>query len=480
MSDSRGSGRRNAMGSGALSAGPPPPSTPHKKMKKRKELNALIGLSGDGKKKGGGGHHPLLRAPDSESDTDTEDYGSVTERPGRCGRGGVLQCCKVCSPVCAFIFLAACVMASIGLVWMQIALKENLDLLREQMRAVESNQRSCVQEIPKMKEDLIGKQKQLDDVVGGELGLHKLWANITDMNKQISQLSSAVSQLKANLKSASDLINLPKKMEELQKSVATLGSTLTSVHHDVETLQTTSEEQKKLVEALQKDVAGVTSALSPSPSPAPGTHSTVQVENSLEELNSTILYHQQLTDLHFLSVDSAVSNISQRVSSLESNLLLLNQSERRENVSGSNSADGNQPLNSTKADSSQNPKEVAEIQEQLQLIHALTTKPDGDKATSTRNTDGKDPIITQSSPPKKYPRSPKRKRRSRLSSATIGRDDLEEAFRKSSQGVGGKLTFQDLKEEFGVRLPGLHSLEEYDEDGDGLFSLTELRPLVRV
>lgn len=472
------------MGSGALSAGPPPPSTPHKKMKKRKELNALIGLSGDGKKKGGGGHHPLLRAPDSESDTDTEDYGSVTERPGRCGRGGVLQCCKVCFPVCAFIFLAACVMASIGLVWMQIALKENLDLLREQMRAVESSQRSCVQEIPKMKEDLIGKQKQLDDVVGGELGLHKLWANITDMNKQISQLSSAVSQLKANLKSASDLINLPKKMEELQKSVATLGSTLTSVHHDVETLQTTSEVQKKLVEALQKDMAGVTSALSPSPSPAPGAHNTVQVENSLEELNSTILYHQQLTDLHLRSIDSTVFNISQRVSSLESNLLLLNQSERRENVSGSNSADvnGNQPLNSTKADSPQNPKkeEVAEIREQLQLIHALTTKPDGDKATTTGKTDGKDPIITQSSPPKKYPRSLKRKlqRTSQPSTGTIGRDELEEVFRKSSQGIGGKLTFQDLKEEFGVRLPGLHSLEEYDEDGDGLFCLTELSPLV--
>lgn len=57
---------------------------------------------------------------------------------------------------------------------------------------VESSQRSCVQEIPKMKEDLIGKQKQLDDVVGGELGLHKLWANITDMNKQVSSYSPSL------------------------------------------------------------------------------------------------------------------------------------------------------------------------------------------------------------------------------------------------------------------------------------------------
>lgn len=50
---------------------------PQKKMKKRKELNALIGLNGDSKrkktKKGSG--HRLLRTepPDSESETSSED-----------------------------------------------------------------------------------------------------------------------------------------------------------------------------------------------------------------------------------------------------------------------------------------------------------------------------------------------------------------------------------------------------------------------
>ncbi|XP_072275354.1 EF-hand calcium-binding domain-containing protein 14 [Pyxicephalus adspersus] len=462
MSDSRGSGWRKAMGSGALSAGPPAPSTPHKKMKKRKELNALIGLAGDGKKKGGGGHHPLLR--DTDTDTDTEDYGTVTDRHGRCGRVGITQCCKVCSPVCAFIILAACVMASIGLVWMQIALKENLDLLREQMRAMESSQRNSVLEIPKIKEDLMGKQKRLDDVVSGEMGLHKLWANITDMNKQISQLSNAVSQLKANLKSASDLINLPKKMEDLQKSVATLGSTLTSVHHDVEALQNASEEQKKLVEMLQKDVAGVTSVLSPSQSP--GTHSVVQVESFLEELNSTIVYHQQMNDLRFHNIDVTVSNISQRVSILESNLLFLNQNEKKGIVSGSNPKKEDMP--------------VSEIREQLQLIHALTKTPDDDKITSTTKTDSEATVIAQGSLPKKYPRSLKRQRQqtSLPPNGTIRMNELEEVFRKSSQGIGGKLTFQELKNEFGVRLPELHLLKEYDVNEDGLFSFTELGAMV--
>lgn len=50
--------------------------TPQKKMKKRKELNALIGL-GDSKRKKAkkGSGHRLLRTepPDSESDSSSED-----------------------------------------------------------------------------------------------------------------------------------------------------------------------------------------------------------------------------------------------------------------------------------------------------------------------------------------------------------------------------------------------------------------------
>lgn len=44
------------------------------------------------------------------------------------------QCCTICYPLCVFIILAACVMACAGLIWMQIALKEDLDSLKEQLR----------------------------------------------------------------------------------------------------------------------------------------------------------------------------------------------------------------------------------------------------------------------------------------------------------------------------------------------------------
>lgn len=45
------------------------------------------------------------------------------------------QCCSMCYPLLLFIILAACVMACAGLIWMQIALKEDLDALKEKLHS---------------------------------------------------------------------------------------------------------------------------------------------------------------------------------------------------------------------------------------------------------------------------------------------------------------------------------------------------------
>uniref|UniRef100_A0A3P8RZT9 EF-hand calcium binding domain 14 n=1 Tax=Amphiprion percula TaxID=161767 RepID=A0A3P8RZT9_AMPPE len=223
--------------------------TPQKKMKKRKELNALIGL-GDSKrkktKKGSG--HRLLRTepPDSESESssDDDDFNNLNSG-ANFGKRSYTQCCNVCYPLFLFIILAACVMACAGLIWMQIALKEDLDSLKEKLHSMESSQKTSSSEIPKLSEDLKNKEKKLDDIENGGKGLSKIWSNLTEMNRKISLLDSAVNHLKANLKSAADLISLPTTVEELQKSVATIGSTLTSVQHDVKTMQAALENQKK-------------------------------------------------------------------------------------------------------------------------------------------------------------------------------------------------------------------------------------------
>lgn len=444
------------MGSGALSAGPQAPPTPHKKMKKRKELNALIGLAGDGgrKKPKKGSGHRLLRTepPASDSDTYTEEdeFSALGETRVRCGRWGVLQCCRVCYPLCGFIVLAACMVTCIGLVWMQVALKENMDALKEQFKAMESAQRNSGQEIPKINEDLLVKERRLEEIVSGELGLNRLWTNLTEVNKEIALLTSAVNQLKTSLKSASDMINLPKTMEELQKSVATLGSTLTSVHHDVETLQTAAEEQRKKVEALQKD----------------------PVQSSLEDLNGTMLLYVRQNDLRLRNMDSTVSNISQRMAALESNNLL----RIKDDGAGSMVENSTDSSNESRADASESSKreDASEIQEQLQLIHVLTNAPDSDKVKA-------DDAVT-SPPPleKKNPRSLLKRRQRRGLPGISTLRDLEDVFRKSAQGIDGTISLQDLEYLLGQGRLQHQSLKDYDVNGDERFSLTELKPLVAV
>uniref|UniRef100_G3Q139 EF-hand calcium binding domain 14 n=2 Tax=Gasterosteus aculeatus TaxID=69293 RepID=G3Q139_GASAC len=210
-------------------------------MKKRKELNALIGL-GDSKrkktKKGTG--HRLLRTepPDSESESSSDDDEfSGMSSGAHAGKRSYTQCCNVCYPLFLFVILAACVTACAGLLWMQIALKEDLDSLKAKLHSMESSQKVSSSEIPKLSEDLKNKDRKLDDIENGDRGLSKLWSNLTEMNRKISLLDSAVTHLKANLKSAADLVSLPTTVEELEKSVAKIGSTLTSVQHDVKTMQ---------------------------------------------------------------------------------------------------------------------------------------------------------------------------------------------------------------------------------------------------
>ncbi|XP_072505439.1 EF-hand calcium-binding domain-containing protein 14 isoform X1 [Notamacropus eugenii] len=364
-------------------------------MKKRKELNALIGLGpGDGRGrsrrsrrawKGAAGHRLLRTEPpasgsassseDEDEDDDDEDE-DEDERGGggggpraRFARGDYFRCCKVCYPLCAFVILAACAVACVGLVWMQVALKEDLDALKDQFRMLESNQKSSFQEIPKLNEDLLRKQKQLEKIESGDLGLNKVWINITEMAKQIALLTSTVNHLKANIKSASDLISLPSTVEGLQKSVASIGSTLSRVRLAVEAIQKTVDEHKKTIETLQSDL------------------DMLHLQSSLEEVNRTLMGYQRHNDLKLLGMDGTVRNLSQRVTSLGSSLVALNKLGKREKLSFTTMADGATSLkrdfHRTDGEQAQILKkedgadsQASKLREKLQLITALTGKPE--------------------------------------------------------------------------------------------------------
>ncbi|XP_016817929.2 EF-hand calcium-binding domain-containing protein 14 isoform X4 [Pan troglodytes] len=397
-------------------------------MKKRKELNALIGLAGDSRRKKpkkGPSSHRLLRTepPDSDSESSSEEeeeFGVVGNR-SRFAKGDYLRCCKICYPLCGFVILAACVVACVGLVWMQVALKEDLDALKEKFRTMESNQKSSFQEIPKLNEELLSKQKQLEKIESGEMGLNKVWINITEMNKQISLLTSAVNHLKANVKSAADLISLPTTVEGLQKSVASIGNTLNSVHLAVEALQKTVDEHKKTMELLQSDM-----------------------------------------NQHFLKETPGSNQIIPSPSATSE----LDNKTHSENLK-------------QKEDSSNS--QVSKLREKLQLISALTNKPESNRPPETADEEQVESFTSKPSALPKFsqflgdPVEKAAQLRPISLPGVSSTEDLQDLFRKTGQDVDGKLTYQEIWTSLGSAMPEPESLRAFDSDGDGRYSFLELR-----
>ncbi|XP_017382380.1 EF-hand calcium-binding domain-containing protein 14 isoform X1 [Cebus imitator] len=491
-------------------------------MKKRKELNALIGLAADSRRKKpkkGPSSHCLLRTEpldsDSESSSEEEEEFGVVGNRSRFAKGDYLRCCKICYPLGGFVILAACVVACVGLMWMRLALKEDLDALKEKFRTMESNQKSSFQEIPKLNEELLSKQKQLEKIESGEMGLNRVWINITEMNKQISLLTSAVNHLKANVKSAADLISLPATVGGLQKSVASIGNTLNSVHLAVEAMQKTVDEHKKTMELLQSDMnqhflketAG-SNQIIPSPSATSEldnkTHSEnlkqdiLYLHNSLEEVNSALVGFQRQNDLKFEGMNETVSNLTQRVNLIESDVVAMSKVEKKANLSFSMMDDRSATLKRESLDQVTNRTDTVKIQsikkedssnsqasklkEKLQLISALTNKPESNRPPETADEDQVESFTSKPSALPKFsqflghPVEKAAQLRPISLPGISSIEDLQDLFHKTGQDVDGKLTYQEIWTSLGSSaVPEPESLRAFDSDADGRYSFLELR-----
>ncbi|XP_036111290.1 EF-hand calcium-binding domain-containing protein 14 isoform X1 [Molossus molossus] len=431
-------------------------------MKKRKELNALIGLSGDSRRKKpkkGSGHRLLRTEPpdsDSESSSEEEEEFGVVGNSSRFVKGDYLRCCKICYPLCAFVILAACVVACVGLVWMQVALKEDLDALKEKFRTMESNQKNSFQEIPKLNEELLSKQKQLEKIEFGELGLNKVWINITEMNKQISVLNSAVNHLKANVKSASDLISLPATVEGLQKSVASIGNTLNSVHLAVEAIQKTVDEHKKAMELLLQNDPNQQSLKETSGSnqiiPSPSAPSELDKKTHSENM-------KQIGDRAATLKRESLHQVTSRTDAVKT------QSMKEEDSSDS---------------------QVSKLREKLQLISALTNKPESNRPPETTHEEQVQSFTSKPSALSEVPQSlgdhiEKTAQRRPISLPGISSiKDLQDLFHETGRNMDGKLTYQEIWNSLGSAMPAPESLREFDANGDGKYSFLELRVAVGV
>ncbi|KFO64509.1 EF-hand calcium-binding domain-containing protein 14, partial [Corvus brachyrhynchos] len=442
---------------------------------------------------------------DSESSSDEDEFAGAR---GRCGKGDYLRCCRFCYPLCAFVILAACVVACVGLVWMQVALKEDLDAIKEKFRTMESNQKTSFQEIPKLNEDLVQNQKQLEQIETGELGLSKIWINITEINKQISLLTSTVNHLKNNIKSAADLISLPLTVEKLQK-VSTVNVAITKcvlckkfkglclslleMYLFVLYCPMCTLELIFLVTFLQ--IANLNIMLGKLTPAVSIFQESQALHAALEQLNNTVVVYQKLNDIKLLNVDSALGNLSRKVTLLENSPLVMKNLDKRENSSTivvRVSQKQNfiyflqylqENVQNTVTFKKTRDTQVSKLKETLQRMSALTGKPENDRpieasknVESSQSTTAKPTELSRVASRSAGDNTERNGQLSHLSLPGISSiEDLQKLFKKAPADADGKLSYQDLQKLLGSTAQESQSFKEFDTDGDEKYTLTELR-----
>ncbi|KFU97305.1 EF-hand calcium-binding domain-containing protein 14, partial [Pterocles gutturalis] len=414
-------------------------------------------------------------------------------------RGDYLRCCKFCYPLCAFVILAACVVACVGLVWMQVALKEDLDAIKEKFRTMESNQKTSFQEIPKLNEDLVQNQKQLEQIETGELGLNKIWINITEISKQISVLTSTVNHLKNNIKSASDLIALPVTVEKLQKASA-VNVAVAKGRISVSNFESSNiflEASSWMFSVLSVD--SQSKRLSKLTCSGFMFQENQSLHAALEELNNTLVVYQKLNDIKLLNVDSAIGNLSRRVMLLENSPLAVNNLDKRENLSISVMTDvknisevvisslqnlqKNVQNNVTCKTLETRDSQVSKLREKLQLISALTGKPENDRpfetsknVESSLSTTAKPTDLSRLASRSADDNTESNRQLRHLSLPGISSiEDLQNLFEKATEDADEKLSYEDLQKLLGSTAQESQSFKKFDTDGDEKYSLQELR-----
>ncbi|KFO76930.1 EF-hand calcium-binding domain-containing protein 14, partial [Cuculus canorus] len=416
-------------------------------------------------------------------------------------RGDYLRCCKFCYPLCAFVILAACVVACVGLVWMQVALKEDLDAIKEKFRTMESNQKTSFQEIPKLNEDLVQTQKQLEQIETGELGLSKIWINITEINKQLTQLTSTVNHLKTNVKSASDLISLPSTVEKLQK--ASIVNVAIAKHILAERLLTeavfTLAKRRaggrfmwilfecSLARALQRLSKWMCAGFI--------LQESQSLHAALDELNNTAVTYQKLNDLKLLNVDLAIGNLSRRVVLLENSPLAVNNLDKRENLSTYVVSIRCVRVVLFKKlyflhvqEIETRDSQVSKLREKLQMMSALTGKPENDRPLETSKNVESSPSTTAK--PTDLSKLASRSADGNTESSGQLRhlslpgvsslEDLQKLFERATVDADGKLSYEDLQKLLGSTAQETQSFKKFDTDGDEKYSLQELRLALNV
>ncbi|KAK0085109.1 hypothetical protein PV325_005779 [Microctonus aethiopoides] len=228
---------------------------PTKKMKKRKELDALapshvISRRTSGKRSS----QELL----TDSSDERSEYWNVSIRGNRKGRGRRNHICPGLLKACSAFFCCASILATASLIWLFIDVRQQLTLLRtevDQAIAGSEDVPDALQKCHSLSKDLQKNQTILFT------HLNEVRADVTNFTIQLSSIQQGLQQMQELLHGAPELTSVPKKLKEALTSVATFGSQIKDLQATVGSLKETNTKLQDTQNVLRENITDTKNSL---------------------------------------------------------------------------------------------------------------------------------------------------------------------------------------------------------------------------
>ncbi|KAL8612034.1 hypothetical protein ACOMHN_012933 [Nucella lapillus] len=299
---------------------------PSKRMKKRRQLDALVGNEKKLSRRKSSAHE-LLRSNDSGS-SEVEEFGII--------HGHKLEkswtsssCCFTCYSLTCALLVTSCLLACATLIWMHLELKRDFNHLRDRLQLVENKNAGTPEEFQALQSRLNLIDKSLSDIRTGKHGLHSLNESIVNMQAQIVSLAAMQQKQQQTIQTSSSSDN---SHEDVANTVADLGSGLHSAQNEIKTLK---DSQKTFTSQMSQLTAKVTVLENGSGREGGGSQSnTESLQALVTQVNSTLSQSiaKAVADLtvqktHVEALDQFTQDLQSRVSGVHRLALTLNASQ---------------------------------------------------------------------------------------------------------------------------------------------------------
>ncbi|XP_060072291.1 EF-hand calcium-binding domain-containing protein 14-like isoform X1 [Ylistrum balloti] len=219
---------------------------PSKRMKKRRELDALVG-NGKTRRKSKSGHE-LLRS-DSES-SEIDEFSLSAQKSFMRNKGHGSAGCS-CVTVFGIFLVGTCLLACVALLWMHFQMKQDLDEMRDKISSVESRNQNGLGDY----QDLRNKVQTVNQTIqgikaGGDVQTERMKQTLTNITYKIHQLSMTTESLQDGLKAAPEIKQIAAKVPVVVSTAAKLGVSVKSMQTTIDELLDFKKKTETELDAL--------------------------------------------------------------------------------------------------------------------------------------------------------------------------------------------------------------------------------------